>query len=98
MFFDDLEPLEKSFYRPKNQYSRLEQIVAVLIVFLPVATVPLQYPLQCLLQYPIFQQFQKTAQQLYFEFPMTPNSNIWIKCFYQLNLIFISNIFKLYFT
>ena len=40
MFLDDLEPLEKSFYRPKNQYSRLEQIIAVLIVFLPVATVP----------------------------------------------------------
>ena len=40
MFLDDLEPLEKSFYRPKNQYSRLEQILAVLIVFLPVATVP----------------------------------------------------------
>ena len=30
MFLDDLEPLEKSFYRPKNQYSRLEQILAVL--------------------------------------------------------------------
>ena len=30
MFLDDLEPLEKSFYRPKNQYSRLKQILAVL--------------------------------------------------------------------
>ena len=40
MFLDHLEPLEKSFYRPKNQYSHLEQILAVLIVFLPVATVP----------------------------------------------------------
>ena len=30
MFLDDLELLEKSFYRPKNQYSRLEQILAVL--------------------------------------------------------------------
>ncbi|KAL5576050.1 hypothetical protein UlMin_017749 [Ulmus minor] len=29
MFLDDLEPLEKSFYRPKNQYSRLEQILAL---------------------------------------------------------------------
>ena len=44
MFLDDLEPLEKSFYRPKNQYSRLEQIIAVLIVFLPVATVPAIVP------------------------------------------------------
>ena len=44
MFLDDLEPLEKSFYRPKNQYSRLEQIIAVLIVFLPVATVPATVP------------------------------------------------------
>ena len=44
MFLDDLEPLEKSFYRPKNQYSRLEQILAVLIVFLPVATVPTTMP------------------------------------------------------
>ena len=30
MFLDDLEPLEKFFYSPKNQYSRLEQILAVL--------------------------------------------------------------------
>ena len=30
MFLDDLEPLEKSFYRPKTQYSRLKQILAVL--------------------------------------------------------------------
>ena len=44
MFKDDLEPLEKSFYRPKNQYSRLEQILAVLIVFLLVATVPATVP------------------------------------------------------
>ena len=44
MFLDDLEPLEKSFYRPKNQYRRLEQILAVLIVFLPVATVPATVP------------------------------------------------------
>ena len=44
MFLDDLEPLKKSFYRPKNQYSRLEQIIAVLIVFLPVATVRATVP------------------------------------------------------
>ena len=30
MFLDGLEPLEKSFYRPKNQYSHLKQILAVL--------------------------------------------------------------------
>ena len=30
MFLDNLEPLKKSFYRPKTQYSRLKQILAIL--------------------------------------------------------------------
>ena len=41
MFLDNLEPLEKSFYRPKTQYSRLKQILAVLeqiLLFVTVAT------------------------------------------------------------
>lgn len=43
MFLDDLEPLEKSFYRPKTQYSHLKQILAVLEQILLYVTVATRY-------------------------------------------------------
>ena len=43
MFLDDLEPLEKSFYRSKTQYSRLKQILAVLEQILLSVTVVTRY-------------------------------------------------------
>ena len=62
MFLDDLETLEKSFYRPKTQYSRLKQILAVLEQILLYVTVATQH---CSNQLGTVAQLDNVATQYY---------------------------------
>ena len=83
MFLDDLEPLEKSFYRPKNQHSCLEQILAVLeqiLLSVTVATRHCSNSLRTVVQLSTVANSVSTvanSDQIFISSNFTPNNSIF---------------------